>query len=126
MDHFSTRDIVGPSCAHYWIDTYKGKGKGVRDDEFTCPELASPSWWKDAKVSSLIATVGEEETMRDAIIQWFDKFKEGKSKGSMSLVIGKKETHDGPLSLKPESELEGSEEICTLAALRAWLRSNVA
>lgn len=132
VSQFAERDCITATCANYWKDLYKGglanpTGQSVPDDQYIVPEIAEPQWWKGAKVESMLVTVGEEEVLRDAILSWAEKFKEGVGEGVLKVVRGKKEAHDGPLNPKTEAELnaEGAEERCSNAAIKGWLRDLV-
>ncbi|KAK7899720.1 hypothetical protein LTR67_003465 [Exophiala xenobiotica] len=118
MTEFQHRDIV---CANYWIDSYKGRGKGVKDDEYTVPELAPASWWSGSKVSSVLVTAGQEEQLRDAIVSFAEEFKQGVGSDVLRLAIGKKEIHDAPLKPKPDIELKKLGDDCQEAAIKTWL-----
>ncbi|WPH00663.1 Hypothetical protein R9X50_00349300 [Acrodontium crateriforme] len=123
---FFHRDCVNSTCAQYWINLYKGglanpSGNGVDDNEFIVPEQAKPEWWKDVQVESLLTTVGEQEVLRDAILSWAEKFSQGTG-DVLTLVKGKREPHDGPLTPTPDAALNaaGAEESCSNAAIRTW------
>ena len=129
MTEFADRDIVDATCAQYWLETYKGQNKGTKDDEYIVPELAPASWWTGVKTASLLATAGEQETLRDGITSWGAKFKEGTggdAGGVLKLVVGKREIHDAPLVPKPDAELNRlGDEACQEAAIRNWIRSRL-
>lgn len=114
MTAFATRDSVHPTFAKRWLETWKG---GAKDDEYSAPEIASPDWWKGTNVSSMLVTVGEDEILRDPVISWMGKFKQGAGEGVVKLVVGKKETHVAPLRHDSDSLREGTQE----AGIRDWL-----
>ncbi|KIX10664.1 uncharacterized protein Z518_01748 [Rhinocladiella mackenziei CBS 650.93] len=122
MKEFSNRDIVNSKCSNYWIDVYKGRKKDVKDDYYIVPELAPASWWSESKVTSFLATAGEQEALRDAIISWADKFKEGRGDDVLKLVKGTREVHDAPLTPKSDGELDKLGDACQEAAIRNWIR----
>ncbi|KIW97864.1 uncharacterized protein Z519_01448 [Cladophialophora bantiana CBS 173.52] len=127
MTEFANRDTVLTSCSHYWIEAYKGQGKGNSDDEYITPEMAPASWWTGAKVSSCLVTVGEHETLRDSILSWADKFTKGVGRDVTRLVVGKKEIHITPVTRpKRAEELEGLGRGCQEAAVREWIREKIA
>lgn len=124
MTEFAGRDTVNGTCANYWIETYKG-GASEKDDEYTVPELAPASWWSGTEktVSSTIVAAGEQEVLRDAILSFTSKFKEGTSGGAtLKVVVGKKEVHDAPLGPKPDAELVRLGDACQEAAIKTWLK----
>lgn len=135
MTQFVHRDSVTPKCANHWVDVYKGgqqkgvkddEGRGVKDDEYIVPELAPASWWTGTKVSSMLVTVGEHEMLRDSILSWTSKFKEGVgSEVRMKLVVGKREIHDAPLDPRPDSELDRLGEACQEGAIKNWIRETL-
>jgi len=128
MTEFVDRDTVNGTCANYWIETYKG-GASKKDDEYTVPELAPASWWSGTEktVSSTLVAMGEQEVLRDAILSFTGKFKEGTSGGAtLKVVIGKREVHDAPLGPKSDAELERLGDACQEAAIKTWLKERCA
>ncbi|KAL6246123.1 hypothetical protein RBB50_007276 [Rhinocladiella similis] len=125
MTEFVKRDVVNPTCANYWIDVYKGRGKGVKDDEYTVPEQAPPSWWTGVKVSSVLMTAGAEEVLRDGITSFANKFKKGAGDDVLKLVVGKREIHDAPLYPLPESELDKLGDECQEGAIKLWIKERL-
>ncbi|KAJ9622220.1 hypothetical protein H2204_011568 [Knufia peltigerae] len=125
MTEFAKRDVVNTECANYWIDVYKGRGKGIQDDEYTVPEQAPPSWWSGVKVSSVLITVGDEEVLRDGITSFASKFKEGVGSDVLKLVVGKREIHDAPLYPLPDSELDKLGDTCQEGAIKMWLKEKL-
>lgn len=125
MRQYEDRDIVGPTNAEYWIECYKG-GKGIKDDEYVTAEIASPSWWANSKISRILCVTGEHESLRDGILAWAENFQQGAKGVEFKCVIGKRETHDAPLQGLSEKKLAGNEEQCQEAAIRAWIRKNLA
>lgn len=126
MRQFENRDIVGPVPAHYWINCYKGHKGAIADDEYIVPELATSSWWSNAKISSLLIVAGEHEGLRDSIVSWCEKFRTGAANVDFKFVLGKHEVHDAPLQGKSENKLAGKEEECQEAAIRGWVKSRFA
>jgi acetyl esterase/lipase len=125
MTQFARRDTVNGTCANYWIETYKG-GASEKDDEYIVPELAPASWWSGTEntLSSTLVTAGEHEALRDAILAFTTKFKEGTSGGAtLKVVVGKKEVHDAPLGPKPDAELDRLGDACQEAAIRTWIQT---
>lgn len=125
MRKYPKRDIVNSTCANYWIDSYKGAGKGIKDDEYITPEIAPASWWTGTKADKVLAVCGEEEVLRDAIIAWADKYKTGAGEGSLTLVKGLREIHDAPLIPKTNAELDKLGDACQEGAIRNWIRSQL-
>lgn len=116
-------DTVGPVSMHYWIAEYKGDG--VDDDEFMMANLAAPEWWFGCKVSSVLMTVGNNEGLRDSVIDTARKFEQGATHVDFKLVVAKGERHDGCMPPKPVAVLDEMGETCSEGAIRSWLKTKL-
>lgn len=125
MNRFRNRDIVNTTCAQYWIEAYKGKGKNVADDEWICAALAPAEWWKDVKCEHMLAVAGEHEGLVDAISDWAAKYKEGAGADKIKYAIGVKEIHDSPLKGLGEATLNNLGEKTQEGAIRNWIRDKL-
>ena len=123
---FGNRDTINITCANYFVEQYKG-GSQKPDDEYIVAELAPASWWSGTKdiISSVLVTAGDQEVLRDAIISFTNKFKEGTAGADiLKFVVGKREVHDAPLGPKTEAELDKLGDDCQEAAIREWIKAH--
>ncbi|KAK5943621.1 hypothetical protein PMZ80_004629 [Knufia obscura] len=125
MDKFRDRDIVNTTCAMYWIEAYKGRGKNIADDEWICAATAPAEWWKDVKCEHMLVCAGEHEGLVDAVTAWAAKYKEGAGAGKIKYVVGVKETHDAPLNGLGEAKLDSLGEKSQEGAIRKWVKEEL-
>ena len=104
IDRFANRDIFDKRTADRWLANYKGD-LNIPNDDYITPAHAPSTWWAGTKCGPILVTVGEEESMRDAVIDWAGKYREGMggTQEAVRLAIGNKETHIHPI-LTPYSE----------------------
>lgn len=107
-----TQDVAGP-----WASAYLGSAKR---DNYTDLSLASPDWYHDFKVSSVLITAGENEILLPVIEDFTSKFQAGFS--PVELFIGKRECHVAPiynLYLGDQSETEQGKKV------KEWLKESL-
>ena len=123
MNRFAIRDTFDKPTADRWLAVYKGN-QNIPNDEYITPAHAPSSWWTGTKCGPILVTVGEEESLRDAIVDWAGKYRAGMggTEESVRLVIGEKETHLHPI-LTPYSEekLDEMGERIQEGALRKYM-----
>lgn len=123
LNLFANRDTFNKSTADRWLATYKGN-PNISNDDYITPAHAPSTWWTGTRCGSILVTVGEEESLRDAVIDWAGKYRVGmgESEEAVRLVIGKKETHLHTI-LAPYSEEQLNEmgEKAQEGALRKYV-----
>lgn len=122
---YKDRDFVSKNMSDYWAEAYKGRGKNIPEDEFLWPLSADPQWWKQIKCSKMLVTAGEEESLRDAIVAFCEKFQAGNTSCQFKFVIGLREVHDTPLNGYSEGYLDKMGEKTQEGAIRAWIKENL-
>lgn len=123
IDRFANRDTFDKPTADRWLTAYKGN-PSIPNDEYITPAHAPSTWWTGTKCGPILATTGEEESLRDAVIDWAGKYREGMggTEDAVRLVIGKNETHLHPiLSPYSEEKLDEMGEKASEAALRKYV-----
>ena len=132
---FKNRDNFNKSTANAWLSMYYGGKLGYDKDMYVCPAHADASWWKETKVEQILCTAGEEEALRDSIVDWAGKYREGVEGGGrkttagevVKLVIGEKETHIMPvLAPYEEKKLDELGEKATEGAIRNFIKETLA
>lgn len=69
------KDFVSEYAGKMWSRAYLA---GRKSDFYTEPVEAPADWWKDAKVSQVLCTVGSDEVLLDAVSAWVKQYKVGK------------------------------------------------
>lgn len=94
----ANRDIFSLAILERWSDAYLGPGgkKGNQSDYYMEAATAPESWWEGAKVQDTLVITGEEEILRDGIVDWADKWKKA-GNVKTTVVVGKGEPHDAAL-----------------------------
>jgi hypothetical protein len=125
MVELSQTDVIDSNIADYWSSIWKA---GKPDDEYIVPEIAPATWWNgvsDVVETDILATAGNDEALRDAIISWAGKFEDALGKQKFRLIVGYGESHDEPLTPKPEAVVNGDvagQEKTQEGAIRNWIQ----
>lgn len=135
IHRFATRDNFNESAANAWLTTYYGGQKGYGEDFYISPAHADAEWWKGTRCEEVLCTAGGEEILRDAIIDWAGKYREGMEKGNgkknksrevVKLVVGEKEIHIMPvLGPYEEAKLDELGEKSTEGAIKAFITEKI-
>lgn len=72
MKDNATKDILDAKLLKLWSDAYLG---GSTVDEYNTPLNAASVWWKDIPVSQILITVGDNEMLRDDVLQLGQRMK---------------------------------------------------
>ncbi|EGX52038.1 hypothetical protein AOL_s00043g428 [Orbilia oligospora ATCC 24927] len=77
-------------------------------DEYNQAGQADPSWWTGFPVKKSIVLIGEDETLRDSIVDFGDKFREGveKGQGVVDIVLCEGEIHTECLYDTPVAKVQ--------------------
>ncbi|KAF3933509.1 hypothetical protein ABW20_dc0101621 [Dactylellina cionopaga] len=110
VQKLSGRDVVFPQFIEIWSrwlvdrpDEPRHKDLPPTDkkytwDEYNQPNQAAPSWWTGLPAKKSIILIGDDETLRDSIVEFGQKFREGVEKdsaaaGSVEIVLCEGEIH---------------------------------
>lgn len=126
MKKFGDRDVINAAVSKYWGGAYQGNSK---IDQYLWAETADPTWWKGAKdvTGKFLVCAGDDECLRDPIVSWVQKYKQGTGSDAVTLVVAKGEIHDHPLAdLRSEAEVAKTTETTQSGAIYKWIRELVA
>jgi len=124
--HNQYKDCVGHTGGTKWSSAYLGcpwphKGK---TDNYNEAAIAPASWWKDLAVQKggVLIVCGEEEVLRDGIVEFESRLVEGW--GKVEFLCAKGEYHDQP-NIDLQLGLNESDEGEQAKLIKRWIASKL-
>jgi acetyl esterase/lipase len=92
------KDLIDAEMLKCWSEAFMGTEYPFGNtDAYNQPAIASASLWEGVPVEAVLVTGGDDEVLRDGILELARRIKEGLGEGRVQVLVAKNEAHEAAL-----------------------------